>query len=93
MGYNDPNISGARVRLRRSFEAGEAPVFDELRPGEPAINATDGVMYVGKLDGSAGTIPGAVGFNQIVTLSQSAYDAITATASATTLYIVTADPE
>jgi hypothetical protein len=93
MGYNDPNISGARVRLRRSFEAGEAPVFDELRPGEPAINAADGVMYVGKLDGSASTIPAAVGFNQIVTLTQSQYDAITATASATTLYIVTADPE
>jgi hypothetical protein len=93
MGYNDPNISGARVRLRRSFEAGEAPVADELRPGEPAINAADGVIYVGKNDGTAGVIPGAVGFNQIVTLSQSAYDAITATASATTLYIVTADPE
>jgi hypothetical protein len=92
MGYLDPNISGARVRLRRSFEAGEAPASSELRPGEPAINAADGVMYVGKSDGSAGVLPGAVGFNQIVTLTQSEYDAITATASTTTLYIVTANP-
>jgi hypothetical protein len=92
MAFTDPNISGARVRLRRSFEAGEAPVANELRPGEPAINAADGVMYVGKSDGTAGVIPGAVGFNQIVTLTQSQYDAITATVSATTLYIVTPNP-
>jgi len=68
-------------------------VTGELRPGEPAINAADGCMYVGQTGGAAGTIPGAVGFNQIVSLSQSAYDAITATVSATTLYIVTPDPE
>ena len=92
MAFADPEISGSRVRLRRSFTAGEAPVTGELRPGEPAINAADGCMYVGQTGGSAGTIPGAVGFNQIVSLSQSAYDAITATASATTLYIVTPDP-
>lgn len=91
MGYVDPNISGARVRLRRSFEAGENPSTGELRPGEPAINAADGVMYVGKADGSAGVVPGAEGFTRIVSLTQSEYDAITATVSSTTLYIVTPD--
>jgi hypothetical protein len=47
-------------------------------------------MYVGKTDGTAGMIPGAVGIKQIVKLTQAQYDAITATASATTLYIITA---
>jgi len=77
--------------MRRSIVAGEAPV--QIKPGEVGVNAADGVMYVGTNDGKTGTIPGAVGFSKIVTLSQSAYDAITATASATTLYIVTPDPE
>lgn len=92
MSYRDPEISGARVRLRRSFEAGDAPQTGELRAGEPAINAADGVLYVGKTDGTNGVVPGAVGFTKIESLTQSAYDAITATASATTLYIVTPNP-
>lgn len=92
MSYTDPNISGARIRLRRSFESSEAPATNELRPGEPAINAADGVMYVGKLDGSAGVVPAAQGFSSIVALTQSEYDAITATVSSTTLYIVTPNP-
>lgn len=92
MAFTDPNISGSRVRLRRSSTPGEVPATQELRLGEPAINAADGVMYVGKSDGTAGVIPGAVGFNQIVTLTQSQYDAITATVSATTLYIFTPNP-
>jgi len=87
MAFLDPNLSGARVRLRRSFEAGEAPASSELRPGEPAINAADGVMYVGKSDGSAGVVPGADGFVKIVALTQSAYDAITPASD--TLYIIT----
>jgi hypothetical protein len=81
------------IQFLRSSASGENPPGGSLRPGEPAVNAADGVLYVGKTDGSASTIPAAVGFNQIVTLTQSQYDAITATASATTLYIVTADPE
>jgi hypothetical protein len=92
MSFADPDISGSRVRLRRSFTAGEAPVAGELRPGEPAINAADGCMYVGTLSGTAVPVPGAPGITQIVTLSQTEYDAITATVSATTLYIVTPDP-
>jgi hypothetical protein len=92
MSFADPEISGSRVRLRRSFTAGEAPVAGELRPGEPAINAADGCMYVGTLSGTAVPVPGAPGITQIVTLSQTEYDAITATVSATTLYIVTPDP-
>jgi hypothetical protein len=86
-------VSGATSRMRRSTTPGDAPAAGVLRAGEPAVNAADGVMYVGKVDGTAGTIPGAVGFNQIVSLTQTEYDAITATASATTLYIVTPDPE
>lgn len=91
MGYVDPDISGSRVRLRRSFEAGENPSTGELRPGEPAINAADGVMYVGKTDGTTGVVPAAEGFTRIVTLTESEYTAQTATLSATTLYIVTPD--
>jgi len=92
MAFADHEISGSRVRLRRSFTAGEAPASNELRPGEPAINAADGCMYVGTSSGTAVPVPGAPGIRQIVTLTQSAYDAITATASTTTLYIVTPDP-
>jgi hypothetical protein len=92
MSFADPEISGSRVRLRRSFTAGEAPAAGELRPGEPAINAADGCIYVGTLSGTAVPVPGAPGITQIVTLSQTEYDAITATVSATTLYIVTPDP-
>lgn len=90
MPYVDANISGSRVRLRRSFAAGEAPQSNELRPGEAAVNAADGVIYVGQSDRSAGVVPGAVGITKIVKLTQAQYNAITATAAATTLYIVTA---
>jgi hypothetical protein len=37
-------------------------------------------------------VPGSPGITQIVSLTQSAYDAITATVSATTLYIITPNP-
>ena len=92
MGFVDPDISGARLRLRRSFEAGESPASGQLRPGEPAVNTADGVLYVGKADGSAGVVPSAVGFSRIVSLTESEYTAQTASLSATTLYIVTPDP-
>ncbi len=90
MGFSDAFFGVGRLFPRVSRTASETP---SLREGELAANAADGVMYVGKVDGTAGTIPGAVGFNQIVSLTQTEYDAITATASATTLYIVTPDPE
>jgi hypothetical protein len=82
-------LNSGRLFPQASRTAGETPT---LRPGEIASNAADGCMYVGTTGGAAGTIPGAVGFNQIVSLTQTEYDAITATASATTLYIVTPDP-
>jgi hypothetical protein len=90
MSFSDAFFGVGRLFPRVSREAGQTP---SLREGELAANAADGVLYVGKVGGSTGTIPGAVGFNQIVTLTQTQYDAITATASATTLYIVTPNPE
>jgi hypothetical protein len=81
-------LNSGRLFPQASQTAGETPT---LRPGEIASNAADGCLYVGTTGGAAGVVPGAVGFNQIVSLTQSAYDAITATASSTTLYIVTAE--
>jgi hypothetical protein len=90
MAYSDSSLNSGRLFPQASRTAGETPT---LRPGEIASNAADGCLYVGTTGGSAGVVPGAVGFNQIVSLTQTEYDAITATASATTLYIVTPDPE
>jgi hypothetical protein len=89
MAYSDSSLNAGRLFPQASQTAGETPT---LRPGEIASNAADGCLYVGTTGGAAGVVPGAVGFNQIVSLSQSAYDAITATVSATTLYIVTPNP-
>jgi hypothetical protein len=89
MAYSDSALNSGRLFPQASRTAGETPT---LRPGEIASNAADGCLYVGTTGGAAGTIPGAVGFNQIVTLSQTEYNAITATVSSTTLYIVTPDP-
>jgi hypothetical protein len=88
MAYSDSSLNSGRLFPQASQTAGETPT---LRPGEIASNAADGCLYVGTTGGAAGVVPGAVGFNQIVSLTQSAYDAITATASSTTLYIVTAE--
>jgi hypothetical protein len=89
MAYSDSALNSGRLFPQASRTAGETPT---LRPGEIASNAADGCLYVGTTGGAAGVVPGAVGFNQIVSLTQSAYDAITATASSTTLYIVTPNP-
>lgn len=90
MPYGDATFSHGRLYPRASSTAGDTP---QLRTGEVAANAADGCLYVGTTTGAARSIPGADGITQIVTLSQSAYDAITATVSSTTLYIVTPDPE
>jgi hypothetical protein len=90
MAYSDSSLNSGRLFPQASRTAGETPT---LRPGEIASNAADGCLYVGTTGGAAGVVPGAVGFNQIVSLTQTEYDAITATASSTTLYIVTPDPE
>lgn len=87
MPYSDSAFTAGRLFPQSSRTPNDTP---SLRSGELASNAADGVMYVGKTDGTAGMIPGAVGIKQIVKLTQAQYDAITATASATTLYIITA---
>lgn len=88
-----PCVAGAaldgKVKPKHSIVAGETLGSGGLDVGEIAANAADGCLYVGTTTGAARSIPGAAGITQIVTLTQSQYDAITATASATTLYIVT----
>ena len=88
MAFLDHSITPSSVRLRRSFVPGEQPQAGALRFGEIGVNAADGVLYVGKSDGTAGVIPASVGITRIVSLTQAEYDAI-ATKSATTLYIIT----
>ena len=90
MPYGDATLSHGRLYPQASRTAGDTP---QLRTGEIAANAADGCLYVGMTSGAARSIPGAAGITQIVTLTQGEYDAITATVSATTLYIVTPDPE
>jgi hypothetical protein len=63
-----------------------------MAAGELALNTADGRLTYKQSSGTLAHLPTAEGFNRIVTLTQSAYDAITATASATTLYIVTPNP-
>ena len=82
-------VRGASVRLRRSAVAGDSPALNELMAGEVAANTADGCLYVGQTGGAAGTIPGAEGFNRMVSLTQAAYDALTPDAN--TLYIVSAE--
>jgi len=87
-------VAGAAVRMRRSDVADESPAANELRPGEVAVNTADGVMYLGKSDGTASAVPAIEGANRIVVIEEAAYQSLvdnTATVS-TTLYIVTPDP-
>lgn len=78
--------------VQRSISAGDTPAA--LNPGELAVNAADGVLYVGLNTGKASTLPRAIGFSSIEALTQGQYDSlISATAtSSTVLYIVTPDP-
>jgi len=86
-------LVGFEYAHQRSSEAGDVPTASSLADGEVAVNSADGCLFLKKQGGEVGTIPGAVGFNQIVSLTQAEYTAITATVSATTLYIVTPDPD
>jgi hypothetical protein len=93
--YFDPKFSGSVLRVAHSFEPGEAPAEGQLRPGEPAYNAADGVLYVGANSGSYSTVASIEGANKIVVIEEAEYQALvdaTATIS-TTLYIVTPAPE
>jgi hypothetical protein len=77
------------TRLRESIVASEAPVAAELEEGELALNSQDGTLYC-KSGSSVRQFPSATGFKRIVSLTQSAYDALTPAAD--TLYVVTPDP-
>jgi hypothetical protein len=86
------NVDGT-LPVRRSIAAGELPL--EIRPGELAVNAADGVVHVGLNDGLTSTLPNAIGFSTIQIIGEGDYEALVdATATiATVLYIVTPDPE
>jgi hypothetical protein len=88
MPFRDSDVTGGRVRVKVSHTAGETIGGSGLVPGELALNTTDGRLFHRN-----GSFPSGDGITKIVTLTQSAYDAITATASVTTLYVVTPDPE
>ena len=83
--------SNGPVRLRESIVAGEAPVASELAEGEVALNSADGTLYSKSTSGTVRSFPSASGFTKIVSLTQAAYDALTP--DATTLYIITPNPE
>ena len=87
MPFRDSDQRGGRILPKRSSVAGESPAASSLRPGELAANAADGVLYVGRLDGTAGVVPAGVGITRIVALSQAEYDAISVKSS-TTLYVI-----
>lgn len=84
MPYQDSSTTGGKVSLKHSPVAGEVMPAAGLVPGELALNSADNVLYH-----AGGQFPGAVGFNRIVSLSQSEYDALTPDAN--TLYIVAAE--
>lgn len=83
--------SNGPTRLRESIVAGESPVARELEEGELALNSADGTLYCKNTAGAVRSFPSSDGFARIVSLTQAAYDALTP--DATTLYIVTPDPE
>ena len=77
------------TRLRESIVASEAPVASELEEGELALNSSDGALYCKDPAGTVKSFPSSEGFLKIVSLSQSAYDALTPDSQ--TLYVVTPD--
>jgi len=81
---------GARL-LRRSVVAGEVPPQGELRPGELAVNAADGALFVGKPDGTTFRLPVAQGVRRVEIVTQATYDGLVAAGAveSTTLYLVT----
>ena len=60
MAYKDSNIRGGRILPKRSAVAGEAPSTGSLRPGEIAANTADGVLYVGKNNGTVSQVSGGI---------------------------------
>jgi hypothetical protein len=86
-------IASRDLCVKHSATAGANPDLAQMAAGELALNTADGRLTYKQSSGTLAHLPTAEGFNRIVTLTQSAYDAITATVSSTTLYIVTPDPE
>jgi hypothetical protein len=86
MPFKDSDVTGGKVRLKVSHTAGETIGGSGLVPGELALNTIDGRLFHRN-----GSFPSADGIFKIVALTQAAYDALTP--DATTLYVVTPDPE
>lgn len=84
-----PYLEGTAYIPRRTDTPGESP--RAMRQGEIGTNEADGTAHVMKADGRVATLPVAEGMVRLVTLSQSAYDAISEP-DPTTLYVVTPDP-
>jgi hypothetical protein len=82
-------IASRDLCVKHSSVSGANPDLAQMAGGELALNTADGRLTYKAAAGTLAHLPTAEGFNRIVTLTQSAYDAITATVSATTLYIVT----
>jgi hypothetical protein len=93
MSFEKNPVTRPDVVAKYSQTPGERP--DGLLPGELAVNAADGCAFAGGVNGQPQTLPVAVGFNRIETLTESAYAELVANTAvnATTLYVVTADPE
>lgn len=49
-----------KVRPAVSFTPNEQPLAGELRPGELAVNANDGMLFIGKDGGSVASLPSLV---------------------------------
>jgi len=90
MAEKPPRVDGPSYVPARSDAPGETPRV--LRQGEVGTNEADGTVHVMKADGRVSTLPTSQGFRAIVTLTQTQYDALDPK-DASTLYIVTADPE
>lgn len=85
-------IASSDLCVKHSSVSGANPNLSQMAAGELALNTADGRLTYKAAAGTLAHLPSAVGVNQIEVLTQSAYDAITATVSSTTLYIVTPNP-
>jgi len=89
MTFELPQDTRSPVRVRESIVTGAVPAV--LEEGEVALNSTDGLLFCKSVSGVVQSFPSATGITKIVSLTQAAYDALTP--DATTLYVVTPDPE
>jgi hypothetical protein len=60
MAYRDSDLRGGRILPKRSAVPNEAPSTGSLRPGELAANTADGILYVGKNNGTVSQTSGGV---------------------------------